>query len=266
MNWKKIERWIVLPAVAIVVAVGTTGVYWYHRPLPPIVVGRATTWLIEPLKADGTIDYDAAINAELGAGVTRENNAAPLLAALAGNPFDAQGPDADRLLEYKIERNDEAGDDSDFHPRYPGSDPAREALLERAFAGSWSEDEQHSIDVYAERADRTVGLALAAIERGRFHLPWSADISPDDLTSNWEQSREIVSTALVFHALGRSVSGEDAAALRDLDALLTLAGFAMRRGTFSISTRDRGFSRWPPISVAGSPADIRNGSPRSSPR
>src|SRR5690349_10746497 len=51
-------------------------------PLPPFFLAKETTFFSGPLRKDGTVDYVAAINEELGRGVTRENNAAiPLLEA-----------------------------------------------------------------------------------------------------------------------------------------------------------------------------------------
>jgi hypothetical protein len=46
------------------------------RPNNKIIVSRETTWLTEPLRADGTVDYLAALNGRLSQGVTPENNAA----------------------------------------------------------------------------------------------------------------------------------------------------------------------------------------------
>jgi len=43
---------------------------------PQITISKETTRLTEPLRADGYVDYIAALNQQLGAGVTPENNAA----------------------------------------------------------------------------------------------------------------------------------------------------------------------------------------------
>src|SRR3954469_15390678 len=49
----------------------------------PFVVSKETTWFTEPVRADGTIEYMEALNRRLGAGATKENNAAiPLLGAM----------------------------------------------------------------------------------------------------------------------------------------------------------------------------------------
>jgi hypothetical protein len=55
------------------------------QPLPPITLGRETTWITSPLLRDGTPDYGAWLNEKYGTSVTPENNAAePLREALAG--------------------------------------------------------------------------------------------------------------------------------------------------------------------------------------
>ncbi len=78
---------------------------------PRILFSRETTYLTEPVRADGTIDYAAALNAKYGAGVTPENNAAvPLYEATPYKTsdehkkfFDALGipPPTDERFAYR---------------------------------------------------------------------------------------------------------------------------------------------------------------------
>lgn len=49
-----------------------------------LTVSPETTYLTSPLRPDGSVDYPAAIDAELSQGVTQENNAAILLANAVG--------------------------------------------------------------------------------------------------------------------------------------------------------------------------------------
>jgi hypothetical protein len=52
------------------------------KPKPRITISKETTYLVGPLRPDGYVDYVAALNAELGRGVTPENNAVvPLMVA-----------------------------------------------------------------------------------------------------------------------------------------------------------------------------------------
>jgi hypothetical protein len=48
----------------------------------PLSVSRETTFITTPLLSDGTPDYIATLNARFGNGVTRDNNAAPVLRTL----------------------------------------------------------------------------------------------------------------------------------------------------------------------------------------
>ena len=54
---------------------------------PKIRISPETTYLTEPVRADGTIDYAAALNAKYGAGVTPENNAAVPLCEASWSEF-----------------------------------------------------------------------------------------------------------------------------------------------------------------------------------
>src|SRR3954463_15503822 len=47
---------------------------------PALVVGTQTTRITSPLRADGSMDYMAALNAKYSQDVTPENNAAVLMA------------------------------------------------------------------------------------------------------------------------------------------------------------------------------------------
>ena len=46
------------------------------RPRPKITISKETTYIIRPLREDGSVDYVAAINERCSKGVTPENNAA----------------------------------------------------------------------------------------------------------------------------------------------------------------------------------------------
>ncbi len=53
-------------------------------PAPKLPLGKDTTYVTGPLDKHGYIDYEAALNAELSKGVTRENNANALLVQAFG--------------------------------------------------------------------------------------------------------------------------------------------------------------------------------------
>jgi len=81
------RRKLILAPLTILAIVGLFAFYragqtlWYlsdRRPFPA-TVSRETTYLTEPLREDGSVDYLAVINKKLGEGATPENNAAVLL-------------------------------------------------------------------------------------------------------------------------------------------------------------------------------------------
>jgi len=69
---------IVLPLL-VFLACPAAGLCQTSKPGKPLItVSKETTWITEPLNADGTVNYVAAADAWLSKGVTRENNAAIL--------------------------------------------------------------------------------------------------------------------------------------------------------------------------------------------
>ncbi len=54
------------------------------HPKPKITISKETTYITEPVRADGYVDYQAALNSRLNAGVTPENNAAVLMLKAVG--------------------------------------------------------------------------------------------------------------------------------------------------------------------------------------
>lgn len=57
----------------------------------PITISKATTYITEPLRADGYPDYMAALNRKASEGVTPENNAAvPLVQAFGPAWIDSK--------------------------------------------------------------------------------------------------------------------------------------------------------------------------------
>lgn len=115
-------------------------------PAVKITPGRDTTYYDGPLRDDGTVDYIAAINAEMSRGVKPENNAFLALVNLlpadafhsqalrratytqleAEMPAEGDGPRFVRWFEGPLSYTSEAGSDTRFleHPwraeDYPG--------------------------------------------------------------------------------------------------------------------------------------------------
>ena len=74
------------PGAAASLATAVTAALLFAAPVPaadppvePLVISRATTWITEPLRADGTPDYPRWLDRKYGAGVTPGTNAATVL-------------------------------------------------------------------------------------------------------------------------------------------------------------------------------------------
>jgi hypothetical protein len=80
---------IILPALLLVCGAD-------DKPVEPkLPLGKDTTFVTGPLDKNGYIDYEAALNAEFGKGITPEKNANALLALVLGpNPEGADMPAA----------------------------------------------------------------------------------------------------------------------------------------------------------------------------
>src|SRR3954471_24929935 len=84
---KKIRRWalrtlLILFILASVTAIIDQAWVWYWRR---ITIDHNTTRIASPIEPNGRPDYLAAINAQYAAGVTADNNAAPLLLQIVGS-------------------------------------------------------------------------------------------------------------------------------------------------------------------------------------
>jgi hypothetical protein len=77
---------VVLIIGVVVVSLVTVGWWSYWQPwsVDQLIFSRATTYIEEPLRADGYPDYVEAINSRLSEGVTPVNNAAVLLLRAMG--------------------------------------------------------------------------------------------------------------------------------------------------------------------------------------
>ena len=85
---KRLFRWIVLlPLLGVlvmmflcvlVVILAYVGAHSGKSPGLLVTISKETTYITEPLRADGYPDYVAALNQRFSQGVTPENNAAVL--------------------------------------------------------------------------------------------------------------------------------------------------------------------------------------------
>jgi len=203
----------------------------------PLEPGPDTTVYDAPLRDDGTVDYIAAMNAELAQGVTSENNAFVELWLV--RPV-ARFTDADGQIAEHLGIESRTCDE-----RFIGffdfmADPGRgvtedEAweIYEAGYVGPFVGDDVPDIMAWLERNDAALDRIVEATRRPRFYVPWLSgdDDDPGNLATVMapylSMYREYV-RALMFRIhmeLGEgrtSEAIEDLCAVRDLAALLRI--------------------------------------------
>jgi hypothetical protein len=134
-------------------------------------IGPDTTRVSGPVKADGTIDYFAAYNAERSAGVTPDNNAAVLILHVVGASQLHEGGRAQVLAAMNLsdmpaeglyvwdgsKLGMEGDDYSDFYGRL--------------HQGPWREKDRPHAAAYLRANDRALTLLAQAASRARFWMP-----------------------------------------------------------------------------------------------
>jgi hypothetical protein len=81
---KRKKRWIAVLLVGLPSLFFVWRFYWLRWSADELILARDTTFIKEPLRADGYPDYVAALNAQCRDGVTPENNAAVALLRIVG--------------------------------------------------------------------------------------------------------------------------------------------------------------------------------------
>jgi len=151
-----------------------------------ITVGRDTTFVTGPLRADGTVDFVGAINARCSEGVTPENNAVvKLLPAIGTKDFLATNaramwfellgvpdvPDApDHYVTFREFMKARAGkpknvsEEDDWNQAWD----AREDVREHA---PWREGDDADMAAWIKRNEAALGIAGEASRCERFYSP-----------------------------------------------------------------------------------------------
>lgn len=187
-----------------------------------IRVSRETTFLVTPLRADGTVDYAAAWNARHGRGVTPDNNAAvPLIRALGPRALLA-GSRAEILKRLGMPAPPEKGD------YWTGSEPAE---TQKALRTPWQASEYPVVAAWLKANEGPLALVAEASKRSRFWIPAvenkAGSISPTTLSANVGQ----IGRALVARAMRKLQSGDTAGAWSDLVAGQRLGRLVSHRHT-----------------------------------
>jgi len=180
---------IVLPLL-VLLACPVAGSCQTSKPgKPPITVSKETTWITEPLNADGTVNYVAAADAWLSKGVTRENNAAILiLQAFGRDAINEKVRDAiiKRLeLTDFLDANTALIGVSNYASEVFGEDNSYDAGSKIYAAMSKLGMDPFSADVdltalagYVKRNDRALDLLVEATKRPRYYMPYVSPSKP----------------------------------------------------------------------------------------
>lgn len=193
------------------------------RPDAPIRVSRETTYLTEPLAADGLPDYRAAMLAAMGPAPTPEDNAAVELLQVMW-PLGIQATDLPAVCK--------ALGIPDVAPVESLQVPSKEAAAEmhRVMfdpSGSrrpWTGAEFPEIEAWLVAQAAALDRLVAAADRPRCWLPWPVLLGSKSNVCQSEgpvinmRCRDVANT-LCWRAMWHAGAGRNAAAWRDIRAV-----------------------------------------------
>jgi hypothetical protein len=216
------------------------------KPLPRVTIGKDTTFVLGPVRADGTVDFLAAINEHASQGVTPENNAAIPFWQIVGPAEIAQSMRDPYFKKLGIEALPEEGEyylgfDAYLKLVEEGKAPGTELLTdddaERAvekrqlvedqqFTAAnriWDAKEFPILADWLTRNDKQLDQMVLATRRSRFYSPYVPYNEGDKETHAIiamllpvAQAARDVARALVCRATLRLSSGKVAEAQADL--------------------------------------------------
>lgn len=206
-----------------------------------VTIGKQTTRIEGPLRADGRVDYSQALDAKLSAGVTVENNAAAVVYTnirLEGGFYDLpERPVFYRLLGIEAPTPDREPytDTAQFIKRNAmGGDEALEKFaihfsleLDAADRAPWSTKQHPEVALWLAGNDRALDDIVAGLERPRFYVPLVSPEAGDyalaqTLIPAVQPTRDL-GKGIVARAMLRLGSDDVDGALRDLTACHRLA-------------------------------------------
>jgi hypothetical protein len=229
----------------------------FIRVVPPggFTICERTTVFIEPLNADGTINYVEALNRRYREGVTHENNAAvPLLRAIGPNGIhDIDLPVVRRRLLEELGLTDLPEEGTYFlwlkdFPEPPPAPPSSTSrpqsrpdrttqrilastldpheVLEGLTTRPWREGDPQYVTDYLERFEVPLHHFLAASQRSRFFFPLLSSDDPPSLVNAHYVSVESclwMANAVAARAMRRVASGDVETAWAEILALHRIA-------------------------------------------
>src|SRR5262249_3917101 len=152
-------------------------------PVPKVPLGKDPTVATGPLDKEGFIDYQRALNARLGRGITPEKNANVLIwRALGPKPEGGRGMPPEFFEELGIDRPPEKGDylvdisrvlkDS---PEFAGED-VNEILQQQSWAAQrpWSAKTYPAIAAWLRANEKPLAVVIAASQCPEYFNPLAA--------------------------------------------------------------------------------------------
>lgn len=150
----------------------------------PLEPGPETTVFDGPLRADGTVDYIAALNQHLSDGVTPDNNAFAELWLTYGDRDNAEGDDETAKLlglDTMPEGPVYTPWDAFLEEKGLDDDPEQnELMFDMAMEGPFTRDELPVMAAWLDRNGPALDRIMAAVDRPTFYAPWTT--GPDDET------------------------------------------------------------------------------------
>lgn len=202
---------------------------------PVFTVGKEATLIEGPLNADGTINYTEAINALLGEGVTRENNAGVLLVEALGTSMDEVTLELWKLSPLPQEQ--QLVYVHRFASRQKELTVDEQKSLDSAFESCretpWNE---HPIlTPWLQQSQRCLDIVEAACARDRCFFPLVSEKSPpealDAMPFSLIGATRLASETLLVRAMQAAGAGEFDKALADIHRARQLARFVAQQQT-----------------------------------
>lgn len=205
-----------------------------QKPKSPVTISKETTRLTEPLRADGYVDYIAALNQHCSQGVTPDNNAAVLMIQALG---PRELPPEIREQYFKMLGIPPLPEDGQYLVAYdeyadnvrkaaaPGkklSEAERDKLWDEehiATTRPWSKETLPAVAAWLEASERPLALIIEATKRPRRYDPLISTSDPPTLMEvllPMAQAHRHAARALTARAMFRLGAGNVERAWQDL--------------------------------------------------
>jgi hypothetical protein len=164
--------------LTLILAIGAAHLTRAEEPKPSserFKISKETTYVTGPVRADGTIDYVEAINAEFAKGVTKENNAAiPVLEAVALR--DPGLASHYTLVRAKLSMPAPAAS--------PDNTPqAQPPDFDKAGEGPWTADRFPAVAQWLTDHQKSLDLLVSASQRDQYFMPLVREHADDPIVN-----------------------------------------------------------------------------------